>query len=333
LIRSYSAFACAAALALCTAASSHATAQQNVPAAPAEAPAAPAPTLGPAAPVFPKVDPANFSATQPTTQTVNDFLQATWGYDANRVWQVQAILKTQVEGISKVVVLIGDKTGKQKLSAVQFFALPDGKHIIAGDEVLPFGAHPWTDSRATLQEKADGPYRGAASKDFEIVEFADFQCPHCKDAQANMDKLAVDFPKARIVFQNYPLVRIHPAAMQAAEYGNCVAKLGGSTAFFQFASAVYDGQAGLATSDGAMLTLNSAATKAGLDPAKVGACAALPATAADVAASVKLGQSLNVVETPTLFINGRLVPMGGIPYDTLKQIVQYQAGLDGVAAQ
>ncbi len=333
MIRSYSAFACAAALAVCTAASSHATAQQNVPTAPAETPAAPAPTLGPAAPVFPKVDPANFSAAQPTPQTVNDFLQATWGYDTNRVWQVQAILKTQVEGISKVVVLIGDKTGQQKLSAVQFFALPDGKHIIAGEEILPFGAHPWTDSRATLQEKADGPYRGAASKDFEIVEFADFQCPHCKDAQANMDKLAADFPKARIVFQNYPLVRIHPAAMQAAEYGDCVAKLGGSTAFFQFASAVYDGQAGLATSDGAMLTLNSAATKAGLDPAKMGACAAAPATAGDVAASVKLGQSLNVVETPTLFINGRLVPMGGIPYDTLKKIVQYQAGLDGVTAQ
>ncbi len=264
---------------------------------------------------------------------MNDFLQATWGYDTNRVWQVQAILKTQVEGISKVVVLIGDKTGQQKLSAVQFFALPDGKHIIAGEEILPFGAHPWADYRATLQEKADGPYRGAASKDLEIVEFADFQCPHCKDAQANMDKLAVDFPKAHIVFQNYPLVRIHPAALQAAEYGSCVAKLGGSTAFFQFASAVYDGQAGLATGDGATLTLNSAATKAGLDPAKVGACAAAPATAGDVAASVKLAQSLNVVETPTLFVNGRMVPLGGIPYDTLKRIVQYQAGQDGVAAQ
>ena len=64
------------------------------------------------------------------------------------------------------------------------------------------------------------------------MEFADFQCPHCKDAQANMDKLAVDFPKARIVFQNYPLAKLHPAATKAAEYGVCVAKQGGSTAFF-----------------------------------------------------------------------------------------------------
>ena len=64
------------------------------------------------------------------------------------------------------------------------------------------------------------------------MEFADFQCPHCKEAQANMDKLAVDFPKARIVFQTFPLPRIHPAVHGGRLYGVCVAKEGGSNAFF-----------------------------------------------------------------------------------------------------
>ena len=135
--------------------------------------------------------------------------------------------------------------------------------------IIPFGEHPFADQRALLQQRADGPFRGSPSKDLELVEFADFQCPHCKEAQANMDKLAVDFPKARIVFQNYPLASIHPQSVIAASYGTCVAKLAGSTAFFQFASAVFDGQEGLATADGATLTLNSAVTKAGLDPAKL----------------------------------------------------------------
>jgi protein-disulfide isomerase len=310
-----------------------AAAQQQVPAAPAQdsstaAPSAPAPA---AAPVFPKPDPANFTASAPTKETVNDFLQNSWGYDENRIWQVQAILKTPVEGISKVVVFVGDKSGKQKPSAVQFFALPDGKHIIANDEVLPFGEHLYTDARAQLQQHADGPYRGSASKDLEIVEFADFQCPHCKEAQANMDKLAVDFPKARIVFQTYPLERIHPQAKTAAEYGVCVTKQGGSNAFFQYASAVFDGQDGLATPDGATLTLNSAVVKAGLDPAKIAACAATPAVDAQVEASVKLGQDLNINQVPTLMINGRQVPIGGAPYDVIKQIVEFQAKLDGVA--
>ena len=214
------------------------------------------------------------------------------------MWQVQAILKTPVDGVSKVIIFVGDKTGKQKPYRFAFFALPDGKHIIAGDEVIPFGEHPFADNRAMLQQRADGPYRGSAAKDLEIVEFADFQCPHCKEAQANMDKLVVDFPKARIVFQNYPLPSHPSTGATAAAYGVCVAKQAGSTAFFQFASAVFDGQDGLATADGATLTLNSAVTKAGLDPAKIAACAATPETKAAVEASVKLSKDLDIAQSP-----------------------------------
>lgn len=309
-----------------------AAAQQQVPAAPAQdssavAPAEPAPA---AAPVFPKPDPANFTAASPTKETVNAFLQTLWGFDDSRIWQVQAILKTQVEGTSKVIVFVGDKTGKQKPTAVQFFALADGKHIIGGDEIIPFGEHPYADYRTLLQQRADGPYRGSASKDLEIVEFADFQCPHCKEAQANMDKLAVDFPKARIVFQTYPLESIHPQAKTASEYGICVTKQGGSNAFFQYAAAVFEGQDGLATADGATLTLNSAVVKAGLDPAKIAACAAIPAVAAQVEASVKLAQDLNLNQVPTLMINGRQISANA-PYETLKQIIEFQAKLDGIA--
>lgn len=303
-----------------------ASAQQNVPPAPAQEPAAPAPAV---APVFPPPDPANFTASAPTKETVNAFLQASWGYDDTRVWAVEAIQKTSVEGLSKVLLYVGDKTGKQKPGVVQFFALPDGKHIIAGEEVLPFGDHPYTEYRTQAQQRADGPYKGAAAKDLEIVEFADFQCPHCKDAQANMEKLAVDFPTARIVYQNYPLPQ-HKEAAGAAAYGVCVAKQGGSTAFFTFASAVFEGQDGLASPDGATLTLNSAVTKAGLDPAKISTCAKDPASIATVDASVKLAKDLNINQTPTLLVNGRQVPANG-PYDTLKQIIVYQEKLDGLS--
>lgn len=303
-----------------------ASAQQEVPAAPTAGPSAPAPA---AAPVFPKPDPANFTATSPTKETVDAFLRASWGFDESRVWQVAAIMKTPVEGISKVTVYVGDKTGKQKPSGIQFFALADGKHIIAGDEIIPFGEHPYADAHAIAMQRADGPYRGNASKELEIVEFADFQCPHCKEAQANMDKLAVDFPKARIVFQNYPLPQ-HPEAAHAAAYGFCVGKLGGSAAFFTFAAAVFDGQDGLTSPDGATLTLNSAVTKAGLDPAKIGDCAKLPATVEAVESSVKLAKDLNVNQTPTLLVNGRQVPANA-SYDTIKEIIQYQAKLDGIA--
>jgi protein-disulfide isomerase len=330
LIRRSTRFAGAATLAALSLCILKVSAQQQVPAAPPPGePAAQGPAA-PAAPTFPAPDPINFTASAPSKDLINSFLQTTWGYDPGRIWQIQGILKTQADGVSKVVILIGDKSGKQKPAALQFFALPDGKHIIAGDDVLPFGERPFADARATLQQHADGPYRGAATKDLELVEFADFQCPHCKDAQASMDRLLADFPKARIVFQNYPLAQIHPAAVTAATYGVCVAKLGGSTAFFQYASAVFDAQEGLASADGATLTLNSAVTKAGLDPAKVAACAATPEAGKQVEDSVKLAQGLNINQTPTLVVNGRPVPLGAVPYETLKQIIEFQAKLDGV---
>jgi protein-disulfide isomerase len=291
---------------------------------------APAPA---AAPAFPKVEPGNFTATTPTKETVNNFLQTIWGYDESRVWQVQYILKTPVEGVSKVIVYVGDKAGKQKPGVMEFYTMPDGKHIIAGNDIVPFGDKPFAETRAILEKRADGAYRGAAAKDLELVEFADFQCPHCKAIQPNMEKLVADFPKARFVFQPFPLTQIHPSAATAAAYGYCVQKDAGNDAFFLFANTVFDGQDGLNTPDGATLTLNSAVTKAGLDPAKVALCANSPAAKAEVASWIKLANDLDINQTPTLAINGHLIPVSEIPYDVLKQIIAYQAKQDGVKLQ
>ena len=299
------------------------------PEQPAAEPSAPAPA---GAPTFPKPDPASFTAASPTKETVDAFLTANWGFDDNRVWQVEAILKTAAEGMSKVVVYVGDKAGKQKTGGLVFFVTPDGKHVISGDSVINFGEHPFTEYRQIIQDRANGPYRGSASKDLEIAEFADFQCPHCKEAQANMDKLVADFPKARIVFQNFPIAALHPQSVKAAEYGVCVNKLGGSGAFFNYVAEVFDGQDGLASADGATLTINSAIIKAGLEPEKVAACAADPSVKDQVDASVKLATDLNIEGVPTLVINGREVSPN-TPYDELKQIIEYQAKLDGISLQ
>lgn len=337
LIRQSARFLSLAALIALSLPAARSLAQTQVPAAPAEtpvpqnpaAPAAPAPSAPPA---FPKPDPANFTAPSPTKDTVNAFLQANWGYDQDRMWQVQAILKTPADNVSKVVVLIGDKTGKQKPSVLEFFVMPDGKHIITGDQVINFGENPFAETRAIMQQQANGPYRGSSAKDLQIVEFADFQCPHCKEAQPNMDKLVADFPKAHIVFQYDPIASIHPQAVRAAQFGYCVNKLGGSSDFFAFAAAVFDGQDGLSTTDGATLTLNSAVTKAGLDPTKVAACAETPEAKTAIEDSVKLAASIGVNEVPTLIVNGRQIP-ANIPYDVLKKVITYQAQRDGVALQ
>ena len=311
------------------------------PAAPVTAPANPVSATAPAAAKpfsMPKPTPANFTATLPSKETVETFLKVSWGFDDSTIFEVWAIEKTPVEGVSKVTVLLNNKSETQKPIDTVFYAMADGKHLLTLDKygrlmLMPFGENPFKEYREMVRQRADGPYRGSVSKDLEIVEFADFQCPHCKEAQANVDKLVADFPKARIVFQNRPLGNVSwKGSMPAATYGVCVTKQGGSDAFFTYASAVFEGQEGLVSEDGVTLTLNSAVIKAGLDPNKIAACASNPATVAAVEASKKLATDMNVNETPTLVINGRELS-ANIPYETIKQIILYQAKLDGVAAQ
>ena len=297
------------------------------------APDAPSPQSAPAKPLppMPAPDPANFTAATPTKDTVNAFLRESWGYDENRSWQVQAIQTTQVQGLSRVTVLAEEKGAQeQQPSALVFLTLPDGKHLIANDEVLPFGARPFEDYRGILRRNVKGPSQGPATAPLLLVEFADFQCPHCKEAHPTLERLMKDYPRARFVSQPYPLRQIHSEAEKAAEAGVCVAKIGGNDAYFKYADAVYTNQASL-TPEGSTQAIQAAVMAAGADQTKVQACMGQPATKAAVDDSIQLGQEVGVNSTPTLFVNGRSLPFAGIPYETLKQIVEYQMKLDGAA--
>ena len=320
------------------------SATQQPAQSPAPAQAAPAPAQStPKAPLqlqtldpsnrpdpFPPVNPKFFTANTPTVQTVDAFLKALWGYDPDRIWRVEAIQTTQAQGVSKVVVYVSDKKPNAKVASAAFFVLPDGKHAIAdASGVIPFGATPFAETRKLLQERADGAYRGAAGKDLLLVEFADLQCPHCKEAQATMDRLVQDFPNARVVFQNFPLTEIHPFAFKAAAYSYCIAKQK-NEAFFPYATDVFSKQEALTAATGDQ-TLKDSVTKAGLDPAAIDTCAATDATKKEVEASMQLARDIGVEQTPMLSINGHLVPLNQVPYETLKNIVSFQAVQDGVS--
>lgn len=271
---------------------------------------------------FSAANPKNFTAKSPSVEEVNAFLKQLWGYDPNRVWQVAGIETTEAPNLSRVTIEVAEQGVSHGPATTVFFVTPDGGHAIAGSSVIAFGAHPFAAVREKLEQQATGPHRGAATKDLMLVEFADLQCPHCKEAAATMDHLATDFPTARIVFENFPLTTVHPAADKAAAYGVCVARQNGNDVFFKYVQAVYDTQTALMTN--ADETLNNAATKAGASATQVAACAATASAKAAVASSVKLGQEIGVNETPLLYVNGRAVPIAGIPYNTLKQIITYE---------
>ena len=290
-------------------------------------PQAPAPgTAAPAAP-FPPVNLKNFTADSPTTAEVNDFLKAVWGYDDNRIWSVAAIQKTQAPGVARVVVFAADKAHPEKVSRNEFFITPDGKHAIAGG-VVDFGEKPFEQRRELLQQEANGPAEGAASKDLLLVEFSDLLNGRSKDAQDVLNNLMKDIPEARIVIENFPADG-SPYALRAAADGVCVRKAKGDAAFFTYMQEVYSKQKGL-TATTLQPALDAAVVAAGADAKSVAACAVSPATKADVEASIALAGKAGVDGAPVLVVNGRVLPPVEVPYDMLKRIVAYQAQLDGI---
>ena len=258
------------------------------------------------------------TANLPSEEDVNAFLHETFGYDSQLTWKIVGIKPSPAEGLAEVTVQISGPPGQGEQ---KFYVTEDGKHAVVGD-VIPFGAHPFEQTRELLDKKVTGPARGPASAPVTVVEFSDLQCPHCKEAAPTIEKLLTDDPNIHFVFQNFPLP-MHNWAMKAAEYADCVGR-SSNDAFWKYISSVYAAQTDI-TAENADQKLTDLANSSGVNGKDIAACATKPETQSRVEASVALGKSVDVNATPTLFINGRPVGVNGNNYDVLKQIVDFAA--------
>jgi protein-disulfide isomerase len=255
-------------------------------------------------------------AALPTKDDVEVALKRTFGYDPGISWVVYDVSPSFVPGLADVTVSIN------KQMPQHIYVYPPAQSAVIG-EMIPFGPNPFAPVRAKLQA-ADGPSQGPKNPVITMVEFSDLECPHCKAAQPIVEKLVADFPQVRYVFQQFPLpASMHPWAMKAAEYSDCVAQLN-PPLFFKYVDTIFQNQGSIAAPI-ADDKLKELATSVGLDPQKLSACAAQPQTEARVKKSMDLGQSLDVTQTPTLFLNGRRVlGVADIPYEQLKNLVQFE---------
>jgi len=266
-----------------------------------------------------KASTAKSTTNLPSEETVNAFMQQMFGYDPSLSWKITSIKPSEAEGLAEVDVTI---QGQQGAQGQKFYVSPDGRHAVIG-QVLPFGAHPFDAARKELEKGVNGPSRGPANAPVTVVEFSDLQCPHCKEAQPTLDKLAAEDKDARIVFQNFPIAKIHDWAMKGAEYADCIGR-SSSDAFWKFIESVYGAQSDI-TAANADEKLKGFADAAGANGNEVAACAAKADTETRVQHSIDLGQALEVNSTPTIFINGRMLSAGGIPYEVLKKLVDFAA--------
>jgi protein-disulfide isomerase len=255
----------------------------------------------------------------PSEQTVNGFLQQTFGYDPSVTWKVLAIKPSVAADLWEIDVLLANPGGQQNTT---FYVTADQQHALVGD-LIPFGVKPFAATGEQLRKGLNGTARGPATAPVTIVEFSDLQCPHCKQAQPTIDKLLGDETNARFVFQQFPLPS-HNWALKAASYADCIGRTK-NDAFWKFVSATYNDQSNI-TEANADEKLASLADGAGVKGSEIAACAAKPETKSRIDASINLGKQVEVTGTPTLFINGRRIAnVNGTPYEILKAIVEFEA--------
>jgi protein-disulfide isomerase/uncharacterized membrane protein len=171
-------------------------------------------------------------------------------------------------------------------------------------------------SSPTLPASADDRYPtlGAKNAPITVVEFSDFQCPHCQMAAKEFNALLNRYPdKVRVVFRNFPLDpscnpsmkhELHNVACEAARVAYCANQQG---KFKEVYESIFENQSSLVPGKPVEL-----ARAAGVDQTKLDACIKAPETQAAILNDIDEALRLQVQSTPTLFINGHKTE-GGLP--------------------
>jgi protein-disulfide isomerase len=140
--------------------------------------------------------------------------------------------------------------------------------------------------------------QGSADAKYTLVEYGDYECPHCGHAYPIVKRVQKHFgKKLRFVFRNFPLAEMHPHAESAAESAEFA---GAQGKFWEMHDALFENQQQL----GGALYLKLA-QQIGLSPQDLRAAVEqreyLPRVKADFTGGVRSG----VNGTPTFFINGK----------------------------
>jgi protein-disulfide isomerase len=196
----------------------------------------------------------------------------------------------------------------------------DGKTLLRG-ELFDTSADPFAANRARLRLEGN-PSKGPADARITLVEFSDFQCPHCRQLYEAMKTLSPRYPQIRIVFKDLPIAAVHPWAETAAIGGRC-AYMQSPDAFWKIHDALFENQDFISAAN-IWSKLVEFAGQAGLDKDAFKACLASPEPQKAVEANIADARIMSVTSTPTVFVNGRPV-VGGDP-TTLQQFIDYELG-------
>jgi len=180
-----------------------------------------------------------------------------------------------------------------------------------------------------IEISLDGAFTlGEKTAKVAMIEFADYQCPYCRDFAVQTFSQVVDTyvktGRVRYVFRNFPLKQLHSLAEKAAEAAQCAGEEGkyweAHDRFFKNPQALE------------MRDMPSNAAALGLDAAKFQRCLDSGKYEATVQSDLAEGMRLGVKGTPTFFFGYadlrdpskiRVIKLlsGAAPFDNYKQVL------------
>lgn len=181
------------------------------------------------------------------------------------------------------------------------------------------------------------PIRGNPNAKVALVNFDDLECPFCAKLHSELFPNTLEHYKGliKIVYRDMPIPELHPWAMHAAVNANCLAAQSG-TAYWNYVDYVHTHGEDITGPDRDVkkseAMLDKLALEQGgidkLDAAKLSACVARQ-DESGIREELKLSDSLDIDQTPTLFVNGEVVE-GALPEDVLWKVIDRALVSEGV---
>jgi protein-disulfide isomerase len=143
----------------------------------------------------------------------------------------------------------------------------------------------------------DDHVQGNLTAQIELVEYGDYQCPHCGQAYNIVKYIQSELGDSlKFVFRNFPLKKVHPLAMIAAIASEAAGQQG---RFWEMYDLLFENQVKL--SNNSILLF---AEQLGLDVGDFKTDLTSPEPERKVLSDFESGLRSGVNATPTFFING-----------------------------
>ena len=207
--------------------------------------------------------------------------------------------------------------GGQSDTAVVYVS-KTGNFLLRG-ELADMSVDPFAEVRSKLHI-GTSPSLGPEDAKVTLIEFADFECPSCRQLDLILRELLPLHPEIRLVFKHYPLTDIHPWAMTAAIASQCALQQS-PAAFWKMHDAIFDAQDTINPSN-VWDKLKDLASHLGLNPEAYQTCIINPETTSQVMATIEEGHSLRINATPSTFVNDRKIL--GPDKSTLEEYITFE---------